>query len=78
MPEREPMTQTMLISDVERDFGKLLKRVSNRETRVVVEDQGAPVAVDLADSQQHPCRLAYSRSRALGMASPRAVPGDTP
>jgi prevent-host-death family protein len=38
------MTQTMTISDIEREFGNLVKRVSKHETRVVVEDRGTPVA----------------------------------
>ena len=44
MPEREPMTQTMTMIDAQRDFGSLVKRVSKKETRVVVEDEGQPVA----------------------------------
>lgn len=45
MAEHAPMTQTMTITDVERDFGKLVKKVFNQETRVVVEDNGEPMAV---------------------------------
>lgn len=44
MAAREPMTQNMTISDVERDFTNLVKKVSRQETRVLVEDEGAPVA----------------------------------
>ena len=44
MREREPVTQTMTINDAERDFGKLVRKVSKQETRVVVEEDGAPVA----------------------------------
>ncbi len=44
MPEREPMTQTMTMTDAQRDFGSLVKRVSKKETRIVVEDEGEPVA----------------------------------
>ena len=41
---REPMTETMTINDAERQFGSLVRRVSRRETRVVVEEQGKAVA----------------------------------
>jgi len=44
MRERERMTQTMTMNDAQRDFGSLVKRVSKNETRVVVEDEGQPVA----------------------------------
>ncbi len=44
MGEREPMTQTMTMTDAARDFGSLVRRVSRRETRVVVEEGGTPVA----------------------------------
>ena len=44
MAEREPMTQNMTINDVQRDFRPIMKRVSQQETRVLVEDDGAPVA----------------------------------
>jgi len=44
MRKREPMTQTMTLTDSQRDFGSLVKRVSRKESRVVVEDNGQPVA----------------------------------
>lgn len=39
-----PKTETMKISDVKRGLGALVDRVSRRETRVLVEYDGAPVA----------------------------------
>lgn len=44
MRERQPMTQTMTTIDTQRDFGRLVKRVSKNQTRVVVEENGQPVA----------------------------------
>ena len=44
MTEREPMTQTITVTDAQRDFGKLVKRVSSREARLVVEENGEAVA----------------------------------
>jgi prevent-host-death family protein len=44
MPEREPATQTIEASAVRQQWSQLLKRVFDREARVIVEDQGIPVA----------------------------------
>jgi prevent-host-death family protein len=51
MREQQPMTQTMKISDVRSQLNSLVNRVYRRETRVVVEKSGIPVAaiVSLAD-----------------------------
>lgn len=39
-----PTTETMTISNVEEGLSALVDRVSRRETRVLIEDKGAPVA----------------------------------
>jgi len=44
MREREPMTQTMDVSHVRQDFKDVLSSVSERRTRVLIEEQGKPVA----------------------------------
>jgi prevent-host-death family protein len=44
MREREPMTQTMKASQARQEFSQLLNKVFRRETRVVVEKHGIPVA----------------------------------
>ncbi len=44
MREREPMTQSMNASHVKRQFSELLTKVSHRETRVLIEEAGKPVA----------------------------------
>ena len=44
MAEREPVTQNMTVSDVQRDLRPLVKKVSKQETRVLVEEDGQPVA----------------------------------
>jgi prevent-host-death family protein len=44
MREPRPVTQTMKISDVRSQLNNLVNRVYRRETRVVVEKSGIPVA----------------------------------
>jgi prevent-host-death family protein len=44
MREREPMTQTMKASQARQEFSQLLNKVFRRETRVIVEKSGIPVA----------------------------------
>jgi prevent-host-death family protein len=44
MREREVMTQTMKASDVRQQWSQILNRVFRKETRVVVEKSGIPVA----------------------------------
>jgi len=44
MSEHEPVTLTMRVSEARQEFGELLDRVSRRETRVLVEQDGVPVA----------------------------------
>ncbi|MBI4494177.1 MAG: type II toxin-antitoxin system Phd/YefM family antitoxin [Chloroflexi bacterium] len=44
MREREPMTQTMKASEARQNFSQLLNKVFRRETRVIVEKSGIPVA----------------------------------
>jgi prevent-host-death family protein len=39
-----PMTQTMKISDVKQQLSRLVNRVYRRETRIVIEKSGIPVA----------------------------------
>jgi prevent-host-death family protein len=42
--EREPLTQTMKASDARQNFSQVLNQVFRRETRVLVEKSGIPVA----------------------------------
>lgn len=44
MREREPVTQTMKASEAREQFSRLLSKVFRRETRVLVEKSGIPVA----------------------------------
>ncbi len=44
MREQEPMTQTMKISDVKNHLSSLVNEVYRKETRVLVEKSGIPVA----------------------------------
>ena len=44
MPDQQPMTETMKISEVKQQFNRLVNRVYRHETRVMVEKSGIPVA----------------------------------
>ncbi len=44
MREQQPMTQTMKISEVRGQLNTLVNRVFRKETRVLVEKSGIPVA----------------------------------
>lgn len=44
MPEHEPVTQTMKISDVKSLLSSLVNEVNRKETRILVEKSGIPVA----------------------------------
>ncbi len=44
MREREPMTQTINASDARQHWSELLNKVFRKETRVIIEKSGIPVA----------------------------------
>jgi prevent-host-death family protein len=44
MREPEPLTQTMKISDVKNTLSSLVNKVYRKETRILVEKSGIPVA----------------------------------
>jgi prevent-host-death family protein len=44
MREQQPMTQTMKISEVKNQLSSVVNRVYRKETRVLVEKAGIPVA----------------------------------
>jgi prevent-host-death family protein len=44
MQKQEPMTQTMKISDVKNTLSSLVNKVYRKETRILVEKAGIPVA----------------------------------
>jgi prevent-host-death family protein len=44
MREQEPMTQTMKISDVKNTLSSVVNKVYRKETRILVEKSGIPVA----------------------------------
>jgi prevent-host-death family protein len=57
MREQAPLTQTMKISDVKNTLSSLVNKVYRKETRVLVEKAGIPVAAivsaeDLSRLQQ--------------------------
>ncbi len=61
MAEREPVTQTVTTTDASQGFQKLVDKVSHRETRVVVEEDGKPVAAIISA----PDFERFNRSEAL-------------
>jgi len=64
MPEREPMTQTMKASQARQEFSQLLNKVFRRETRVVVEKNGIPVAAIIsADDLARLAQLEQERAQ---------------
>ena len=44
MQQPEPTIETMHISTVEQQLSRLVNRISRQETRILVEQSGAPVA----------------------------------
>jgi len=44
MRENEPMTQTLKASEARQQFSQLLNQVFRKQTRVIVERSGIPVA----------------------------------
>jgi prevent-host-death family protein len=44
MRENEPMTQTMKASEARQQWSEVLNKVFRKETRVIVEKSGIPVA----------------------------------
>jgi prevent-host-death family protein len=58
MREQEPMTQTMKISDVKNTLSSLVNKVYRKQTRVLVEKSGIPVAAIIsADDLQRLAQL---------------------
>jgi prevent-host-death family protein len=45
MQAQEPMTQTIKASEARQQFSRVLNQVFRKETRVIVEKSGIPVAV---------------------------------
>jgi prevent-host-death family protein len=62
MPE-QPTTQTMKISEVKQQLNRLVNQVYRRETRVMVEKSGIPVAgIVSAEDLQRLDRLDHERA----------------
>lgn len=82
MPEQGPMTQTVNASDARRQWSNLLTQVYRKETRVIVEESGIPVAAvistdDLARLDRYDCERAerFTVLDEIGAAF-RAVPSE--
>jgi prevent-host-death family protein len=82
MRERVPMTQTMKVSDARQNFSEVLNRVFRRETRVLVEKSGIPVAAIIsAQDLERLTRLEEQRQKDFAIldeirAAFRDVPSD--
>src|SRR3990172_1925609 len=48
MGERKPVTKTIKASEVRQQFSQLINQVFRKETRVIVEKSGIPVAAIVA------------------------------
>ena len=80
MRERAPMTQTMKISDVKNTLSSLVNKVYRKETRVLVEKSGIPVAAIVsADDLARLTRLDVQRAEDFtALDATRAVFADVP
>ncbi len=66
MREREPVTQTLKASQARQQWSQLLNRVFRRETRVLVEKSGIPVAAIVsADDLERLIQLDRARAEAF-------------
>lgn len=67
MPQPEPRTQTIAISDVEASLSSLVEEVASEETRVLIDMDGVPVAalISLEDLQR---LLTFEREEAKRFA----------
>lgn len=82
MRQPQPVSQTMKISEVRGQFNDLVNRVYRKETRIVVEKSGIPVAgIVSADDLRRLDRLDRERADRFGVidemrAAFRGVPAD--
>lgn len=82
MSDKRPETETMKISDVRGQLNKLVNRVYRKDSRIVVERNGVPVAgIVSAEDMERLARLdedRYARRSVLeAMRVPfRDVPGE--
>ena len=64
MREQDPMTQTMKISDVKNQLSSVVNKVYRKETRVLVEKSGIPVAAIIsADDLKRFAQLEQEREQ---------------
>jgi prevent-host-death family protein len=64
MQEPEPMTKTIKASEARQQFSQLLNEVFRKETRVLVEKSGIPVAAIIsAEDLKRLARMEEERSR---------------
>ena len=66
MRERVPMTQTIKASQARQQFSELINKVFRKETRVIVEKSGIPVAAIIsADDLERFNRMEAERFKIL-------------
>lgn len=66
MPENSRMTQTLNVTEARQQFNQLLNRVFRKETRIVVEKSGIPVAAIIsADDLEQFSRWETQRQEAF-------------
>ena len=71
MPDQKPITRTMKASQAQHEWSRLLSQVSRRETRVVVEEDGVPVAA-IVSTQDLERLQEFEQQRQQDLATLRA------
>lgn len=68
MREREPMTQSMNLSRAREQFSQVVNKVFKKETRVLVEKSGIPVAAIVSADDLHELqRMDQQRKQAFSV-----------
>jgi prevent-host-death family protein len=68
MAERQPMIQTINVTEARQKWSQLLNKVFRRETRVIIEKSGIPVAAIIsAQDLERFNRLEEERRRAFAI-----------
>ena len=68
MRERQPMTQTIKATDVRAQWSEVVNKVARKETRVIVEKSGVPVAAIVsADDLERLKQFDAERERAFAV-----------
>ncbi len=70
MPEQNPATQTVTISDVKKSLSGLVNEVYRGNTRILVEKSGIPAAALVSVADLHAIRKVIEHGGSCGKYSP--------